>query len=60
VSVDYAEYSKGVPILKREKHHPQTPDKYQKCSRRSFDQQVRIWKRNIHHWKDGETSNKQK
>jgi len=52
VSVDYQEYSEEISHSERRNFHPRTPDKYQKCSRRSFDQQIKIWKRKIHHWKD--------
>jgi len=52
VSVDYNDYVAAIPVSARQKAHPTTPDKYQKCSRRSFDQQIKIWKRKIHHWQN--------
>lgn len=29
---------------------PNTPDKYQRCSKRSWDGQVRKWRRELHEW----------
>ena len=50
--MDYNDYVAAIPVSARQKAHPTTPDKYQKCSRRSFDQQIKIWKRKIHHWQN--------
>ena len=58
VSVDYSDYLHEVPVNQRTRIHPKTPEKTQKCSRRSFDQQIKIWKRNIHHWKELEEYDK--
>ena len=34
----------------RMKEHPRTPDKMQGCSKRSWDGQVRKWRRMLHSW----------
>ena len=33
---------------KRKAKDPQTPNKFQVCSKRSWDQQVRYWRRKLH------------
>ena len=38
---------------RREDGHPVTPCKEQKCSKRSFDGQVRKWRRQLHEWDEG-------
>lgn len=38
-----------MPIRwKRTKQHPKTPNKYQQCSKRSWDGQIRKWRRMLH------------
>lgn len=52
----YAKYLEMVPKKCRVKNvHPQTPDKYKKLSRRSFDSLVKRWKRDIATWDPTET-----
>jgi len=47
-----------VPKKRRTRDEPQTPDKYQKCSKRSWDGQIRKWRRLLHKYdknaKEGE------
>ena len=38
---------------KREDGHPTTPRKEQSCSKRSWDGQVRKWRRQLHEWDEG-------
>lgn len=44
----YKNYIKLVPKEKRKKGMPVTPNKYQDCSKRSWDGQVRAWRRALH------------
>jgi len=44
----YARYLEAVPKNQRKKGDPKTPNKYQVCSKRSWDGQVRKWRRQLH------------
>jgi len=49
----YQLYIDIVPKAKRTGDlilHPKTPDKLRKCSRRSWDTQIKLWKRRIFSW----------
>ncbi|XP_005089698.2 uncharacterized protein LOC101857844 isoform X2 [Aplysia californica] len=49
----YKLYTEVVPKASRsrnKKYHPRTPEKRIKCSRRSWDSQIKIWKRRLHTW----------
>ncbi|XP_029304333.1 LOW QUALITY PROTEIN: stem-loop binding protein 2 [Cottoperca gobio] len=47
----YQNYLQQVPRQLRDaKLHPSTPNKYRKYSRRSWDMQVRLWRRALHLW----------
>ncbi|KAA8586633.1 hypothetical protein FQN60_000469 [Etheostoma spectabile] len=47
----YQNYVQQVPKHMRDpKLHPSTPNKYRKYSRRSWDMQVRLWRRALHLW----------
>lgn len=49
-TLGYKRYSEVVPREKREKAHPRTPNRFLKYSRRSWDAQIRIWRRQLHLW----------
>jgi len=59
-TVAYDNYIKAVPRQNRTKFNPRTPDKYAKCSRRSFDTQIKIWRKALHNWEDFTVKQKQK
>ncbi|XP_069565868.1 stem-loop binding protein 2 [Brachyistius frenatus] len=47
----YQSFLQQVPKhLRDPKLHPSTPNKYRKYSRRSWDMQVRLWRRALHLW----------
>lgn len=46
----YARYRKLVPLSKRRPTHPVTPPKHLKCSRRTWDGSVRVWRKKLHAW----------
>jgi hypothetical protein len=49
-TVGYERYMSMVPKDKRESGQPITPRKDQRCSKRSWDGQVRKWRRDLHRW----------
>uniref|UniRef100_A0A0R3RIU6 SLBP_RNA_bind domain-containing protein n=1 Tax=Elaeophora elaphi TaxID=1147741 RepID=A0A0R3RIU6_9BILA len=50
----YSKYLAKVPRHARTKNMPKTPNKYIQYSRRSWDKQVRLWKRQLYEWADEE------
>ena len=52
-TLGYARYVELVPKTRRSRDknkHPRTPDVKQVCSKRSFDGQVKKWRRLLHAW----------
>ncbi|EFA78727.1 histone RNA hairpin-binding protein [Heterostelium album PN500] len=47
-TIGYDNYIAQIPRHKREKQHPRTPDKYQRCSRRSWAGQIKKWRKELH------------
>lgn len=48
----YEEFISSVPKRERRDNQPWTPDKYEKMTRRNWDKQVKIWRKQLHYWKD--------
>lgn len=59
-TVAYDKYIKAIPRDTRSKFHPRTPDRYAKCSRRSFDNQIKIWRKALHNWEQFTVMQKEK
>ncbi|KAK3759221.1 hypothetical protein RRG08_054941 [Elysia crispata] len=58
-------YRMYIELIPRElrsqngKKHPRTPKKDKECSRRSWDAQVKLWKRRLHAWANEEATNQE-
>lgn len=48
----YQRYLEAVPRDARELHHPITPKKHIRYSRRSWDTQIRLWRKKLHYYDD--------
>lgn len=49
-TLGYQNYLQKVPKEQRKKGDPRTPKKYLKYSRRSWDQQIRLWRKKLHEY----------
>eukprot|EP01125_Pyxidicula_operculata_P019603 TRINITY_DN7115_c0_g1_i2.p1 TRINITY_DN7115_c0_g1~~TRINITY_DN7115_c0_g1_i2.p1 ORF type:complete len:253 (+),score=57.83 TRINITY_DN7115_c0_g1_i2:35-793(+) len=49
-TIGYLRYRLLVPKDKRAPEHPRTPKKDQACSKRSWDGQLKKWRRDLHKW----------
>lgn len=49
-TLSYGRYTAAVPREQRTKEDPNTPDKFQICSTRSWVGQVKLWRRKLHIW----------
>lgn len=56
-TVGYQEYIKQVPKFKRNKDDPKTPNKNLSYSRRSWDQQIKLWRIKLHSFDPPELAN---
>jgi histone RNA hairpin-binding protein len=49
-TLGYERYIQLVPKWKRQKTHPATPNKYTLCSTRSWQGQIRVWRKQLHNF----------
>jgi len=49
-TIGYIRYRLTVPKTERQREHPKTPRKNQACSKRSWDGQIKKWRRDLHKW----------
>lgn len=57
-TLSYQRYTLAIPRHKRKRHHPRTPCKNIKMSRRRWDNMVKSWKIHVHMWDDDDALEK--
>lgn len=51
-TAEYQEFVNNVQKKDRLNNQPWTPDKYEKMTRRNWDKQTKIWRKQLHYWRD--------
>ena len=49
-TIGYQKYLAKTPISRRQSDDPTTPEKFIKYSRRSWDQQIKLWRKSLHEY----------
>jgi len=58
-TIGYQKYTEETPKNKRQSEDPITPEKFVKYSRRSWDQQIKLWRKRLHEFDPQEVKQNQ-